>query len=70
MKPVVKASDVERFNSWLDRAVTKFIKDYEAKMRDVFGDSAYQIMPKPNIRDLNDKIFYHSRIFHSQVIKR
>ena len=70
MKPVVNASDVERFNSWLDSAVTKFIKDYEAKMRDVFGDSAYQIMPKPNIRDLSDKIFYHSRIFHNQVIKR
>ena len=70
MKPVVKASDVERFNSWLDSAVTKFTKSYEAKMRDVFGDSAYQIMPKPSIRDLNDKIFYHSRIFHSQVIKR
>ena len=70
MKPVVNASDVERFNSWLDSAVTKFIKDYEAKMRDVFGDSAYQIMPKPNIRDLSDKIFYHSRIFHNQVTKR
>ena len=70
MKPVVKASDVERFNSWLDRAVAKFTKSYEAKMRDVFGDSTYQIMPKPNIRDLSDKIFYHSRIFHSQVIKR
>ena len=70
MKPVVKASDVERFNSWLDSAVTKFTKSYEAKMRDVFGDSAYQIMSKPNIRDLNDKIFYHSRIFHGQVTKR
>ena len=70
MKPVVKASDVERFNSWLDGAVTKFTKSYEAKMRDVFGDSAYQIMPKSNIRDLNDKIFWHSRIFHNQVIKR
>lgn len=70
MKPVVKASDVERFNSWLDRAVTKFTKSYEAKIRDVFGDSTYQIMPKPNIRDLSDKIFYHSRIFHGQVIKR
>ena len=70
MKPVVKASEVERFNSWLDSAVTKFTKSYETKMRDVFGDSAYQIMPKPNIRDLGDRIFYHSRIFHGQVIKR
>ena len=47
MKPVVTASDVERFNSWLDHAVTKFTKSYEAKMRDVFGDSAYQIMLNP-----------------------
>lgn len=69
MKPIAKATDVERFNSWLDKATNKFIKTYEEKMKDIFGDSlAGQIMPKSNIQDLNDMIFYHSRIFRGQVV--
>lgn len=67
IRPTIKSSELRDFDTWKEKAVSKYVKEYKKKLEETFGERAYQVKTKDEVKELESQLYYFSSIYYGQV---
>lgn len=67
IRPTIKSSELRDFDTWKEKAVSKYVKEYKKKLEETFGERAYQVKTKGEVNELESQLYYFSSIYCGQV---